>query len=94
MVIFFDVPYDNSLLSARRQERSQWIVEHGEDIGAEVLTFRFNAVQSYKGLEVDVVLCLKHLAADHTPRKMIDYVAYRRARYLLYVINCGDTFIS
>lgn len=52
----------------------------------------FQSVSDFKGLESDVIIYLKDKSGESISpevKKRIDYVAYTRARYYLYVINCN-----
>lgn len=46
----------------------------------------FRTVQSFKGLESDVIIYLKHGLENDK----LDYVAYTRAKYLLYIIDFNE----
>jgi len=47
---------------------------------------RFVTIQSFKGMEADVVIFLEHGQS----RKKLSYVTYTRARFMLIVIQCGE----
>lgn len=90
------------LLSNRKKENSifdeteyigrcQLLVDSGPD--QEGIHFR--TIQSFKGLESDIIIFVNHTYKDEpkTPsvRAML-YTAYTRARFFLYVINYEDSY--
>lgn len=49
----------------------------------------YYTVQSFKGLESDVIIYIKH-NSNRFNSKMLEYVAYTRARYILYVLEINE----
>ena len=90
------------LLSNRKKENS--IFDETEyigrcqlldDSGPDQEGIHFRTIQSFKGLESDIIIFVNHTYKDEpkTPsvRAML-YTAYTRARFFLYVINYEDSY--
>lgn len=92
-----------TILSNRRKDKSA--LDGVEELGSFIITEKdrwetnenevaFSTLQSFKGLESDVVIYLDHHSRDAEDveiRKRQQYIAYTRARFYLYVIEVeGD----
>lgn len=87
------------ILSDRDKEQS--ILNGIDEVGAYQLVFKsfnelkdneinFRTAEQFKGLEADIVICLRHSYVnmpEDEHQKRSQYVAYTRARYYLYIIN-------
>jgi hypothetical protein len=79
---------ENSILSGKNTLGPFTFAESRKDIAEEQVLFR--TVQGFKGLESDVVIYLKHNKHQVNPRESnqkTDFVAYTRAKFLLFVIE-------
>lgn len=89
LTILSDRALENSLLNGKRQLGNYTLVTDGkyhDELGRNEILYK--TVQAFKGLESDVVIYLEHdIDFRDNKRKAQSYVAYSRARFLLYVIR-------
>jgi hypothetical protein len=79
---------ENSILNGNKIIGPFNIVESKKEIDLKSILFR--TVQGFKGLESDVVIYIKQGKTGQTSPKL-DFVAYTRAKFILYVIEyCED----
>lgn len=87
VVILSNRTLGNSILNGKTQIGPFNIIEertNNQDIETSVL---YRTIQGFKGLESDVVIYLQHTKDDVISDNKLNYVAYTRAKYLLYVIE-------
>ena len=83
-----DVEYDKSCICNDEQFGEFNITRDKNKVNDS--TILYQTVADYKGLEADIIIYIKDKAGSEIApdiRNRIDYVAYTRARYYLYVIK-------
>ena len=88
IIILSDRKLNNSILSDKSVGKYRIFesacLKRFDDGDREI---RFATVQSFKGLEADVVIYLQHDVSNNIENNRIKYVGYSRARYFLYIIK-------
>jgi hypothetical protein len=99
ITILCNVPIKNSVLNEETEIGRFKIVETIPG-AIEDNQINFSTIQSFKGLESDVVILVNHLNSDNEKisdeNLKVQYVAYTRARFYLYIIeftNKGNSII-
>lgn len=88
IVLLSDRKFENSFLKDHKTI-GKFLIRHGnEAITLHPFSLRFTTVHAFKGLESDVIIYLQHDDERKDGANRINYVAYTRARYVLYVIKC------
>lgn len=82
IIVLSDVDYNSSILSSVKQLGKFKIVFNNILGENEIL---FKEVKEFKGLESDVVIYIRNKSEAND---VINYIAYTRARFYLYVIEC------
>lgn len=91
LIILSDRKLENSILKENRRVGNYRIIDSIIVCDPNPANIRFATVQSFKGLESDVVIYLQHDNIEQGNNNMLKYVAYTRARFILYIFKC---FIS
>lgn len=92
---------NKSIVILSDREKEQSILNGIDEVGAYKLVYKsfddvkeneinFRTAEQFKGLEADIVICLRHTYVNMPEdeyQKRSQYVAYTRARYYLYIIN-------
>ena len=89
IVVLSDRTLEGSFLAGATKIGRFRLYENTEN-SANPNAVTYKTVQSFKGLEADVVILLMHAGANNNGQgknNYLKYVAYTRARYLLFVIN-------
>ena len=89
IVVVSDRKLENSILRSDRNIDRFRLVDLNIMQDPNQNNIRFVTAQSFKGLESDIVIYLQHETGRGEHDKMLQYVAYTRARFILYVIKCS-----
>ncbi len=90
IIILSNKRLENSLFNDWKDKINPYILmKNPTNVRQNVI--KFNTIQSFKGLESDIVIYLEHHRQNSEPNEqnidLLKYVAYTRARYVLYVIR-------
>ncbi|WP_234293371.1 NERD domain-containing protein [Fictibacillus sp. FJAT-27399] len=89
IVILSDRKIENSILNGSN-ELGPFKITESHNCCLSDNEILFKTVQSFKGLESDIVIYLKHIDSKLLNRTSLDFVAYTRAKFLLYVLEIKE----
>lgn len=88
IIIISDRTHENCILKSKQTIGTFKLAQNPIQCDLSTKTIRFHTVQSFKGLESDVVIYMQHNNNSSKENNMLNYVAYSRARFILYLIKC------
>ena len=87
----------NSLLSELNSVCNLTITEHENITDFSKSSLNFYTIQSYKGLEANIVFLIDVDGFEDQHNRLLNYVAMSRAKLLLYIFydrNCQEEYLD